>query len=163
MYTIRLHGYQNRRVKSYMCCRSCYFSAVRSAIAVAKRRSLCSTISVGFAVAWCYITPIACWTIANGNNRQVYRRTFRYSWTVAACLLAQIIIRKSLSFYLLPTQLTSPISIYRSPAHNLHNLSTHPGWAKRSYRPSTMQVQPCRTSFTTPAPHESIHRDALPK
>ena len=101
MYTIRLRGYQNPRVKSYMCCQSCCSSAVRSAIMVAKRRLLYSAFSIGFAVAWFYITPIACWFISNGSYHQVYRRVFRLSWTVAACLLAQIVIRKSWSSYLL--------------------------------------------------------------
>jgi len=81
-----------------MCCRSCCSNAVRSVIMVAKRRVLYLAFSIGFVVAWCYITPIACWFILNGDNRQVYRRVFKFSWTVAACLLTQIVIRKSLSF-----------------------------------------------------------------
>ena len=146
-----------------MCCRSCYSNAVRSAIMVAKRRLLYSAFSIGFAVAWCYITPIACWFIANGNSHQVYRRVFRFSWTVAACLLAQIVIRKSWPSYLLQTKLTSHLSIYRSRAHNPRNLSTHQSGPKRSSRPSTMQVQPRRASLITSTPHEPNHDSAFPK
>jgi len=145
-----------------MCCRSCYSSVVRSGITL-NAGLLYSVFSIGFAVAWCYITPIACWFIANGSNPQVNRRIFRYSWTVAACLLAQIVLCETLSIYLLPTKLTSHFSNYRSPAHNLHNLSTHPSRPKRGSRPSTFQVQPCRTSFTTPASHEPSYGDAFPK
>ena len=163
MYTIRLRGYRNRRDKSYMCCRSCCSNAVRSVIMVAKRRVLYLAFSIGFVVAWCYITPIACWFILNGDNRQVYRRVFKFSWTVAACLLTQIVIRKSLSFYLLPTKLTSHLSVYRSRTHNPRDFSTHPSGPKGSPGPPTMQIQSYCTSFTTSTPREPIHGTTSPK
>ena len=79
---------------------------------VAKYCLLYLAFFVGFAVAWCYITPIACWWISNGSYPQGYRRIFRYSWIVATCLLAQIVLRKCLSFRLLPTRLTyHPVTI----------------------------------------------------
>lgn len=114
-------------------------------------------------MAWCYITPIACYSISNGSYPQLSRKVFRFSWTVAACLLAQIVICKSFPSYLLPTKLTSHLSIYRSRAHNPHNLSTPPSRPKRGSRTSTVQVQPCRTSFTSSTPHEPIHGGAFPK
>ena len=114
-------------------------------------------------MAWCYITPIACWFITNGSNPRANRLVSRYSWTVTACLLTQIIIRMSLSSYLLPIKLTPHLSIYRSRAYNPHNLPTHPIGPKRSSRPSTVQIQPFRTSFITSTPHESIHSGAFPK
>ncbi len=114
-------------------------------------------------MAWCYITPIACWFISSGSNPRPYRQVVRLSWTVVACLLAQIVIRKPFSSYLVPIKLTSHLSIYRSRAHNPHNLSTHPSRPKRSSRPSTMQIQPCRASFITSTPHEPIHGGAFPK
>lgn len=129
---------------------------------VTKRCSLYLVSFVGFAVAWCYITPIACWWISNGSNHQIYRRIFRYSWTVAACLVTQIVIRKSLSYDLLPTKLTSHTSNNCSPAYNPQNFSTYPSRQKRSARSSNLQVQPCHGSFTTPAPHEPVYGDALP-
>lgn len=114
-------------------------------------------------MAWCYITPIACWSIANGSYPQLYRKVFRFSWTVAACLLVQIVTRTSLSSYLLLTKLTSYLSDYRSRAHNPHNLSTPPSRPKRSFGASSMQVQPYRTSFTSSTPHEPIHGGPFPK
>src|SRR5258708_3197198 len=71
---------------------------------------LCSTFSVGFAVAWCYITPIACWWIANGyhppdpHQAQDSSQVFQYSWTIAACLLAQIITRGCFLCHVLATE-----------------------------------------------------------
>lgn len=130
---------------------------------VAKYCLLYLIFFVGFAVAWCYITPIACWWISTGAYHQSYRRIFRFSWTVAACLLTQIVIRKCLSFHLLPIKLMSQISNYHRPAYNPHNFSTYPSGPKRSSGPSPMQVQPCHGSFTTTAPQEPIHGDAFPK
>ena len=172
MYGIHLHGYRNRRVRSYTCCQSCYSSAVRWAIMFTKYCLLYLAFSIGYAVAWCYITPIACWWISNGNNRQVYRRIFRFSWIVAACLLAQIIIRKRLSFISFrPSSRCTPVTIvvlliiFTISQHiqvGRKEALDHPLCRYNPAAPRSLRLLPMSQSTVAPSQNATINTFSVP-